>query len=162
MWLLGDSEFTDDMIGDSYGFVYMISNLSDDVHYVGKKFFYSIRTIPPLKGKTRKRKVKKFSDWKEYWSSSDVVKSEVERLGKESFERKIISLHPNKQETNFGELSAQILLRVLDAKKPDGSRLFYNENIEMKFYPSKVHGGSRLDLHEHYLTLAQSIQSSQS
>ena len=41
-------DFTPD---DYYGFVYMITNRATGQKYVGKKFFWSKKTLPPLKGK---------------------------------------------------------------------------------------------------------------
>jgi hypothetical protein len=72
MWLRNDVEFTSDMIGDYVGFVYIITDLTNNKMYVGKKLFESKRTLPPLKGKTRKRKVTKESDWMSYYTVDSV------------------------------------------------------------------------------------------
>ena len=37
-WLYNDTDFTEEMIGDNYGFVYCITNLTNDKKYIGKKF----------------------------------------------------------------------------------------------------------------------------
>ena len=39
-WEYNGQIFTEDMIGDNYGFVYEITNLGSDKKYIGKKFFY--------------------------------------------------------------------------------------------------------------------------
>ena len=70
MWSYNGKEFTSEMIEEYVGFVYIITNLETNMKYVGKKLFTSKRTLPPLKGKTRKRKVVKESDWMEYYGSS--------------------------------------------------------------------------------------------
>ena len=74
MWNYGDVEFTSQMIKEYVGFVYVITYLSNKKRYVGKKLFKSTRRLAPLKGKTRKRKVVKESDWKDYFGSSEEVK----------------------------------------------------------------------------------------
>ena len=53
MWLYKGKEFTSDMIDDNFGFVYEISDLDNGKKYIGKKWFWSTRKRPPLKGKTR-------------------------------------------------------------------------------------------------------------
>ena len=92
MWLLGTTEFTSEMIGEYVGFVYIITDLTSSKMYVGKKLFSSKRTLPPLKGKTRKRKVIKESDWMSYYGSSEELMTLVESNGPESFKREILHL----------------------------------------------------------------------
>jgi hypothetical protein len=70
-WKYLDKDFTEDMIGDDYGFVYIITNLINNRKYIGKKFFYSLRT-KIIKGK--KKRVKLPSDWQTYYGSNDVIK----------------------------------------------------------------------------------------
>ena len=59
-----------DMPEGTIGFVYMITNKEDGKFYIGKKSLYSHRTLPPLKGYKRKRKVIKESNWGHYNSSN--------------------------------------------------------------------------------------------
>ena len=54
MWTLNEVEFTSEMIDDYVGFVYVITQLHNGKKYVGKKLFQSKRTLPALKGKTRR------------------------------------------------------------------------------------------------------------
>ena len=54
-----------------YGFIYKITNLTNDKKYIGKKQCQSIRKRPPLKGKKNKRHEKIETDWKTYTSSSN-------------------------------------------------------------------------------------------
>ena len=55
-WKYNGEEFTEDLIGDNYGFVYEIINLTNNKKYIGKKFFYSAKT-KQVKGKKKKYKV---------------------------------------------------------------------------------------------------------
>jgi len=55
-------------IADQYiGFVYIITNLTNNKKYIGKKLAKFKKTRPPLKGKKRKRKSLVESDWQTYW-----------------------------------------------------------------------------------------------
>ena len=56
------------------GFVYVIEDINTREWYIGKKMITSNRTLPPLKGQTKKRKVVKESDWKGYQSSNKTVR----------------------------------------------------------------------------------------
>lgn len=143
-WIYKGKEYTqDDVLKDQYSFVYIITNLLTGKRYLGKKVFVSKRTLPPLKGKKRKRIVYKPSDWVKYWGSCKTLLADIEKFGKENFKREIINIYPNKREVNFAELRYQILYNVLDAVDTNDERLWYNENIELKFYPSKDYGSIR-------------------
>lgn len=156
MWLYNGTEFNPsyDEI-DQYGFVYQITCNVTGQKYIGKKFFHSKFTRPPLKGKTRKRHCKKESDWRDYWGSSKYLHAEIEKYGEKNFTREIISLHPNKAETNYHELKLQIILDVLESRDENGERIYLNENIERRYYPSgrPEISGERINLQEQYLQL---------
>ena len=107
MWLLGTTEFTSEMIGEYVGFVYIITDLTSSKMYVGKKLFSSKRTLPPLKGKTRKRKVIKESDWISYYGSSEELMTLVENNGPESFKREILHLCHSRGEMSYLEAKEQ-------------------------------------------------------
>ena len=70
---------------DVEGFVYLITNLTNNKKYVGKKLAKFKTTKPPLKGKKNKRRGYKESDWKEYWGSSDHLNEDVSKLGPDKF-----------------------------------------------------------------------------
>lgn len=153
MWLYEGTEIDQDYFGteqkecEHYGFVYVITNNVNGRKYVGKKVLWSKRTLPPLKGKTRKRIVIKPSDWMKYWGSSKVVQAEIEKYGIENFSREIIGLYPDKRETNYAELRFQIMHNVLDAVDENGERIWYNENIDRIYYPTKAYGKRRAEEH---------------
>jgi hypothetical protein len=148
MWLYQGKEFTSEMIGDNYSFVYLITNNINGKMYIGKKVFKSKRTLPPLAGKKRRRIVIKESDWQRYWSSSKIVAEEIKVHGKENFTREIISIHPDKREANYAELAEQVIRNVLEARDESGERIYYNENIDRIYYPSKSYGEQRIVEHE--------------
>jgi len=144
MWLYNDKEFTSEDIKDNYGFCYLITNILTGKKYIGKKLFWSKRTLPPLKGKKRKRKKIIESNWKTYQSSSKYVQADIEEIGAENFTFEITSLHPNKTETNYQELKLLILNNVLECVNESGDRLYYNENIERVFYHNAEQNSKRL------------------
>jgi hypothetical protein len=116
--------------GEYYGFVYEIENLLSGRKYIGKKFFWSIKR----KQVNKKRKSYKVeSDWKEYWSSSDELKTDVETLGRENFKRTIIHLCFNKGTANYLEAKEQFTRSVLENKE-----LWYNSWISVKVMRSHV------------------------
>ena len=132
MWHYKGEEFTSDMIGDYIGFVYVITDLSNNKKYIGKKLFASKRKLPPLKGKTRKRTVIKESDWQDYFGSSDLVKALIEEHGRDSFHREILHLCMTKGELSYLELIEQVERRVLLSDE------YYNNIIQVRIHGSHV------------------------
>lgn len=132
MWYYNGKEFTSEMIGDYVGFVYVITDLSNDKKYVGKKLFKSKRRLPPLKGKTRKRTVVKESDWQDYFGSSDLVKTLIEEHGRNNFHREILHLCMSKGELSYLELLEQVERKVLLSDE------YYNNIIQVRIHGSHV------------------------
>lgn len=100
MWLYNEKEFTEDQIGDAFGYVYLITNLKDNRYYVGKKFFTKSGR-KQVKGKTKKIRVN--SDWMTYWGSSKTVQEDVHNLGVEHFKREILYLCKTRSECSYYE-----------------------------------------------------------
>ena len=132
MWYYQDKEFTSEMIGDHIGFVYIITDKSNDKKYVGKKLFKSKRRLPPLKGKTRRRTKVVESDWMDYFGSSDEVKMLVEEHGRDNFHREILHLCDTKGVMSYLEAKEQFDRNVL----LDDS--YYNGIIQCKIHRSHV------------------------
>ena len=132
MWIFEGNEFTSDMIEDNFGFVYEITDLDNGKKYIGKKWFWSTRKRPPLKGKVRKRIIKTESDWKNYFGSSDEVKALVEGSGKERFKREILVLCKTKGECTYYEAKLQFERDVLLRDE------YYNEFIGCKIHSKHV------------------------
>ena len=113
MWSYNGEEFTSEMIEKYVGFVYEIYDTEAKMYYIGKKRFWSKVTKPPLKGKKRKRRSLKESDWQSYYGSSETLKELVENTGKSRFERKILRLCETLGEMSYYEMKFQVENDVL-------------------------------------------------
>tara|TARA_R110000765_G_scaffold149531_1_gene252168 strand:- start:573 stop:971 length:399 start_codon:yes stop_codon:yes gene_type:complete len=130
---MNDIEFTD-APDDIEGFVYVITDKRNDKKYVGKKRFWSVTRKPPLKGKKRKRVIRKESDWMKYYGSSDLVNQLLVEHGEDNFRREIIHLCKTKGEMSYLEAKEQFDRNVL--LNDD----YYNEFIGCKIHSKHVSG----------------------
>ena len=123
-WLYKGTAFTSNDIGDFFGYVYCITNLQSGKKYIGRKYFIQRR-----KPRTGKRKVTSESDWKKYYGSSEELKQDIKKYGRNIFRREILSLHPTKGTVNFEETKQLFLNNVLTEALDDGTPAYYNSNI---------------------------------
>jgi len=124
-WTYKGKEITS--IPDEYeGFVYLITNLTDNRKYVGKKLAKFKTTKPPLKGKKNKRRGYKESDWQTYWGSSDKLNEDVEKLGQDNFTREILYFCKSRAEMSYIEAREQFDRRVLETDE------YYNGIINVR------------------------------
>ena len=114
------------------GFVYLITNLTNNKKYVGKKLAKFKTTKPPLKGKKNKRRGYKESDWKEYWGSSDHLLEDVQKLGEDKFTREILYMCPSRGVMSYLEAKEQFDRRVLETDE------YYNGIINVRVGSSKI------------------------
>ena len=118
----------EDELSEYVGFIYIITERDTGKKYVGKKFFWSTRKLSPLKGQKRKRTVKKQSDWKEYYGSSEQLKVLVEAKGGDAYHREILRLCKTKGECSYYEAKEQFDRDVLLRED------YYNEFIGCKIH----------------------------
>jgi hypothetical protein len=95
------------------GFVYRIENKETGKFYIGQKKIIKVEKRPPLKGKVRKRKIVKQSDWKTYCGSSNDLKNDVKEAGEDKFKFTIIRFCDCKWEMTYWELYHQMHNHVL-------------------------------------------------
>ena len=132
MWYYNGEEFTSEMIEDNVGFVYIITNVSNNKKYVGKKILVSKRKLPPLKGKKRRRTKIVESKWQDYFGSSDEVNAILEEHGRDIFKREILNLCKSKSEMSYLELKEQMDREVLLNDE------YYNGIIQVKIHRAHV------------------------
>lgn len=131
MWLYKNEELNELPVGCE-AFVYLITNKTTGMMYVGKKLAKFKVTKSPLKGKKNKRHSTKESDWREYWGSSDRLKSDVEKLGPENFTREVLHFCPSRGIASYLEAREQFERKVLETDD------YYNGIINVRVGGSNI------------------------
>jgi hypothetical protein len=129
-WFYKGEEVTDiaQLPENTFGFIYEITHISSGKKYIGKKQLMSYRTLPPLKGEKKKRKVVKESDWKTYYGSHSEVKALVKEA-KEDFSREILQFVTTKKQLTYWENKWLFCKGVIE---PDSE--YFNDNIESRYF----------------------------
>ena len=123
---------------DAIGFVYLIENLTNGRKYIGKKLLsfakVSVKTVTLKNGTKKKKKIrsKVESDWRDYWSSSDELKKDIETLGVDNFKRTILQYCYSKAECTYVEAREQFSRRVLETDE------YYNGQISCRIHKSHI------------------------
>lgn len=99
-WYYKDNIFTENDIGDNYGFVYLITNTQTGNKYIGKKFFTKAGS-KQVKGK--RKKIRKSSDWENYYGSNKLLNEDVKIMGGDYFHRVILHLCKTRSECAYWE-----------------------------------------------------------
>jgi len=107
-WIYNNQIFNSSDIDNNVAFVYKITNLINGKSYIGKKTFVTTNRIK-VKNKTNRKIVRKESDWKKYYGSSDILKEDVLKLGNNNFKREIIKLCTKKSLASYHEAREQFL-----------------------------------------------------
>tara|TARA_Y100001958_G_C21141915_1_gene480397 strand:- start:386 stop:793 length:408 start_codon:yes stop_codon:yes gene_type:complete len=130
MWLYKDKVINciDLMPQDVFGFIYQVTYLPTNEKYLGKKFVYFNKKLPPLKGFKRKRKISIESDWKKYYGSHDKIKSLLKENKHDDFKREILEFAFNKKQLTYLETKYLFNNNVLENNE------FINDNILGKFF----------------------------
>jgi len=132
MWCYQDKviESIEDMPKGTFGFIYEVQHIPTGRRYIGKKVLEFNRTLPPLKGTKRKRKVVKESDWKTYYGSHKEIKDLIKENKQDEFRREILMYVPSKKLLTYYETKFLFIKEVLE---PNGNS-YINDNILAKFY----------------------------
>ena len=126
MWLYNGSELKDDDIPETaIGFIYLITHTPTGKQYIGKKLLTKAAT-KTVKGK--KKKIRKESDWKDYWSSSPDLKTFISEEGEDKFTREILAFAASKGSIAYLEEMALYQVGALESLN------WFNNNIRSKVY----------------------------
>ena len=123
---------------DCVGFVYLITNITTDRKYIGKKlakFSKTTQRTVKLKNGTKKKKkirTKVDSDWQDYYGSSPELSRDVESQGKDNFKREILYYCKSKSECSYIEAREQFSRRVLESQD------WYNGHIQVRVHGSHI------------------------
>jgi hypothetical protein len=125
---------------DCVGFVYLITNKTNNRKYIGKKLAKfsktSTKTVVLKNGTKKKKKIKSKidSDWMEYYGSSIELNKDIELLGKENFVREILFYCKSKAECSYVEAREQFGRKVLESTE------YYNGQISVRVHKSHIIG----------------------
>jgi hypothetical protein len=138
-WLY-DNQLIETLPEDCVGFVYLITNITTNRKYIGKKlakFSKTTQKTVKLKNGTKKKKkirTKVDSDWRDYYGSSPELTKDVELQGKDNFKREILYYCKSKSECSYIEAREQFSRRVLESKD------WYNGHIQVRVHGSHIIG----------------------
>jgi hypothetical protein len=130
MWNYKESivESIEQMPEGTYGFIYEVTHQPTGRRYIGKKVLEFNRTLPPLKGTKKKRKVVKESDWKTYYGSHKEIVGLIKEGKQEEFTREILQYVNSKKLLTYFECKYLFIKEVLEGNN------YINDNILAKFY----------------------------
>jgi len=130
MWLYNNKVIKgiEQMPKNTFGFIYEATYIPTSEKYLGKKVLFFNRTLPPLKGAKRKRKVIKESDWQTYYGSHTKIKQLLSEGKQEYFSREILEFAFNKKHLTYLETKYQFSNNVLENTE------YINDNILGKFF----------------------------
>jgi hypothetical protein len=139
MWFYNDT-VVESLPDDCVGFVYLITNLTNNRKYVGKKLSKFSKTtyrVVKLKNGTKKRKKirsKIESDWQTYYGSSVELSADVAQLGADNFKREILHYCNAKAVCSYIEAKEQFDRKVLESTD------YYNGIISLKVHKNHIRG----------------------
>jgi len=113
---------------NAFGFIYQSIYIPTNEKYLGKKVLYFNKTLPPLKGFKRKRKVVKESDWLTYYGSHEKIKILLKENKHNNFKREILEFAFNKKHLTYLETKYLFCNNVLENEE------YINDNILGKFF----------------------------
>jgi hypothetical protein len=123
---------------DCVGYVYCITNITNNRKYIGKKLAKfaktSYKTVKLKNGTKKKKRVRSKidSDWREYWGSSPNLQADIDLLGKENFIREILHYCNSKAMTSYIEAREQFDRKVLESDD------YYNGIINCRIHGSHI------------------------
>lgn len=135
-----NNELIEEISEEYIGFVYIITNLTNNKKYIGKKLAKfaktTVRVVKLKNGNKRKKRIrgKVESDWKDYYGSNDQLQADVAQLGTDKFRRDILYFCKTKAECSYIEAREQFSRRVLESDD------YYNGHIQVRVHGSHIKG----------------------
>lgn len=120
------------------GFVYLITQISTNKKYIGKKLARfsktKYKTVTLKNGNKRKQKLKSTieSDWQTYYGSSADLIKDVAAFGKDDFKREILQYCSTKAQCTYHEAKLQFTHDVLLSDQ------YYNKQISCRIHHSQL------------------------
>lgn len=136
-WLHNGEEIIDPPEG-FVGFVYLITNITNNRKYIGKKLLAfkktKFKTVKLKNGKKKRQKIKGTtpSDWQNYYGSSKELLADIAQLGKDQFKREILFFCKSKAECSYIEAKLQFENKVLESAD------YYNNYIMVRIHGSHI------------------------
>lgn len=141
MWIYNGEKIDniDKVPKDSFGFVYIITNLTNGKQYIGTKqlFFkrkrnFGKKEIEELKDKRLKKYeiITKESNWLTYTGSNSTLNNDIKKGHK--IKKEILMFVNTKKQLTYYEVRALMCNNVLESND------YYNDNILGKFYGDSV------------------------
>lgn len=141
MWIYNNKELIEDEITPgSIGFVYLITNLTNNRIYVGKKLLTMAGVRPKkivIDGKAKRRATvaRKKSNYESYYGSCKDLTIDVKLIGKDKFKREILLFCNSKSTLSYFEGKYQMKYEVLESDNSYNSCITltsYKKNIKQK------------------------------
>lgn len=129
-WIYNGKEIqNEDIPPKAIGFIYLITHTPTGKKYIGRKLLTKAAT-KTVNGK--KKKIRKPSDWENYWSSSPKLLEFIDECGYDQFSREILTFVTSKGMLVYAEELALYMMGVLEED------CWFNDNIRSKVYRSWV------------------------
>lgn len=136
-WLYQGREVTDEDLEGYKAFVYVITNIDTKKQYFGKKKLEFTRRMK-VKDRKNRKVVRKESDWRDYYGSSEELARDIVSNGKENFTRQILKLCETGAVASYWELYYQMINHVL--LNPAN---YYNNYVGARIHRKHVLGKSK-------------------
>lgn len=139
MWTY-QNNLVEDLPKEAIGFVYLITNKTNERKYIGKKLAQfsktTVKTVTLKNGTKKKKKIRSKidSDWRDYYGSSVELSKDVESLGKDNFTREILFYCNSKAVCSYIEAREQFTRRVIETDE------YYNGQISCRIHGSHIKG----------------------
>jgi len=140
MWIYQNKEIHEltDMPENTFGFIYEVTHLPTGKKYIGRKQLISVTTkalgkkelaLLTDKRSSKKKTVKKETDWKTYHGSHPEIKQLIKENKQLELTREILMFVPTKKQLTYYEDKYLYMKGVIEP----GS-IYYNDNISGRFF----------------------------